>query len=362
MNKYSEDIINKYINGEDIDYDIEELENDFNFMIQVINKTNDKEFYNLCGEAIKTDPLFIKYMINKFNNDIEFICKISDYYFDNSQNEIDEMDIIILICEYSKHRNKRIYEEYNAIREIKYMSKLVELEIVKQEEDIELLIDESGMGFMVIEEYYKNNPMTIKYFAKRFVKEILTEEKDFETLIHNNFKTPEEVEQIGIKKYLIDLINKKDKALASYVIVHITVLNSFLIELKQIIKNWDNYLKRIEKKQYLIMLDEVHKYMKDVDTFGLISEDVVLYIVSKELGIEDKVIEYGEYKEEYFEAYKELLDLLEQTQIIGMDEYIHILKVKKIMLETLKNVIGELPEKTLKIKKFKLLKTKKDTD
>lgn len=362
MKKYSEEILTKYINGEDIEYNIEELENDTDFMIAVIHKTNDKNFYNLCGEEVKKDSRFIKYMINKFNNDIEFMCNISDYYFLQEHDETDEMDIIILICEYSKSINKEKYAEYNAIREIKYISKKIELEIAKNEsEDNELLSTESGMYFMVIQELYKNNPMTIKYFAKRFIKEILNEDKKFETLIHDNFKTPEELKVVGKKQYLINLINKKDRALASYAIVHISLLNPFLIDLKKIIKNWDRYLKLKEKQQYLIMLEEVHNYMENIETYGLLSEHFALYIIGKELGIEDKIKEYGEYSDELFENIKETVDLIIESNIFDMEEYMHILKVKKIILENLKGIIEIPPKSTLNAKKLKLLKTKKDT-
>ena len=43
MDKYDFETIIKYVNGEDIEkYEIDELENDYLFMIQVILYTNDK--------------------------------------------------------------------------------------------------------------------------------------------------------------------------------------------------------------------------------------------------------------------------------------------------------------------------------
>ena len=65
MKKYSKELIDKYIKGEDIkNHQIEELENDKDFMIQVIKETNDKNFYNLfekyiLGKIIK-EHMFIK--------------------------------------------------------------------------------------------------------------------------------------------------------------------------------------------------------------------------------------------------------------------------------------------------------------
>ena len=45
MKKYSRGLINKYINGEEIiDYNIEELEDDKDFMMQVISISNDCNF------------------------------------------------------------------------------------------------------------------------------------------------------------------------------------------------------------------------------------------------------------------------------------------------------------------------------
>ena len=53
MKKYSKELIDKYIKGEDIkNHQIEELENDKDFMIQVIKETNDKNFYNLWKRLI----------------------------------------------------------------------------------------------------------------------------------------------------------------------------------------------------------------------------------------------------------------------------------------------------------------------
>ena len=47
MKKYNIETVYNYINGEDItDFTLEELESNTNFMIDVINVSNDKNFYN----------------------------------------------------------------------------------------------------------------------------------------------------------------------------------------------------------------------------------------------------------------------------------------------------------------------------
>ena len=56
MKKYSRELINRYINSEDITiYDIDELENDKDFMMQVISVSGDNNFYNLCSDNVKCD-------------------------------------------------------------------------------------------------------------------------------------------------------------------------------------------------------------------------------------------------------------------------------------------------------------------
>ena len=79
--KYDDKLVEDYVQGNDIDkYDIEELENDSQFMMQVIDKTNDKKMYEFCSSKVKDDYEFIKFMIYKFQNDKDFIVMLADDY------------------------------------------------------------------------------------------------------------------------------------------------------------------------------------------------------------------------------------------------------------------------------------------
>ena len=56
--KYSNYVIRKYVNAEEISYDIDELEDDPKFMRKVIEYTKDKNMYNLCSNRVKKDYFF----------------------------------------------------------------------------------------------------------------------------------------------------------------------------------------------------------------------------------------------------------------------------------------------------------------
>ena len=61
---YSDKIVNDYIYGNDIEeYDIGQLENDPVFMMQVIDKTNDKKMYKFCSDEVKNNYEFVKFII-----------------------------------------------------------------------------------------------------------------------------------------------------------------------------------------------------------------------------------------------------------------------------------------------------------
>ena len=64
MNKYNSKVVFDYINGNEIiDYNIDELEDDYEFMMMVINYTNDKNMYNLCSDEVKTNYEFYNKML-----------------------------------------------------------------------------------------------------------------------------------------------------------------------------------------------------------------------------------------------------------------------------------------------------------
>ena len=51
--KFNKDLVLDYVYGNDIcDYDIEKLENDFDFMLEVLKYTKDSNMYFFCSEEI----------------------------------------------------------------------------------------------------------------------------------------------------------------------------------------------------------------------------------------------------------------------------------------------------------------------
>ena len=81
MLKYSASIVEDYIEGNDIeDFDIDELENDRSFMLDVIKKTKDKNFYNLCSDDLKHDYEFISVLLDMFKDDTKFIVSVADEF------------------------------------------------------------------------------------------------------------------------------------------------------------------------------------------------------------------------------------------------------------------------------------------
>ena len=98
MKKYNIETVYNYINGEDIaDFTLEELESNTNFMIDVINASNDKNFYNFTEDNVKTDYRFVKFIINKFKEDENLITVAADTYIENK----DKNTIELCLTDYS---------------------------------------------------------------------------------------------------------------------------------------------------------------------------------------------------------------------------------------------------------------------
>ena len=107
MKKYNRDLISKYINGEEIiDYNIEELEDDKDFMMQVISISNDYNFYNLCSEKVKLDYDFIKYLILKFKNNINFICDVANEYIEKTEDDFARTELALIMRDLTKNNEE----------------------------------------------------------------------------------------------------------------------------------------------------------------------------------------------------------------------------------------------------------------
>ena len=181
MKKYNIETVYNYINGEDItDFTLEELESNTNFMIDVINVSNDKNFYNFTEDNVKTDYRFVKFIINKFKEDENLITVVADTYIENQDNEQNYIELLIIMCNLIKDKNSKNYKKYKFLLEVNHKSKRLQIELGKLK--------------------ITKNPMSIEIenedeIPSEFKKEVITTQID-KTAIKNHFK------RIKIKKPL----------------------------------------------------------------------------------------------------------------------------------------------------------------
>lgn len=169
---YSKKLVMDYINGNDIEeYSIDELENDPNFMIQVMEVTKDKNIYNLCSTNVKKDHQFIIFLINNFKNDLNFISKVADFYLDQEIDDTLAMEIYILLSKIENFDDNLKFMEYRLKAETFYIIKVAEISSLKEEKD-DYLLGKGNLAFLLIQEEYQSSSIIVNFFAEKFINDI----------------------------------------------------------------------------------------------------------------------------------------------------------------------------------------------
>lgn len=353
MIKYTNKTVIDYINGEDLgDIDLEELENNPSFMRDVINLSNDKEMYSLCSDKVKQNYSFIKFLVRKFSYDTKFISKIAREYINNTEDEVNRFELILIMCDLLS-RDTNEFIEFRLLLLATEKSQLLQIEATKIEHENEpdVMREIGETGFYLIYDMYNESEMVTDYFAKEMINRLLqTEDSGFEDFLHQRYKNIEELEQVGIKKYLIDYISCYDPMLASYISGHISILKDIMTNIDEIKRRWNTYSLRLESLRYTKLFSCVQKYMEDINYECSYREDELLYYVANELGVFEQMFMhdpsmYGD-KDIYEIVLEEVEDI--STDIMSYNDLCHYNNLKNIVrrylsITTIKE-LKELPE------------------
>lgn len=292
MEKYSLSLVMDYINGEDLgEYDVLELENDIVFMTMVFNVSNDKNMYFYVEDDLKKNFEFLRFLIDKFHDDEEFIIRIGkEYMEDANENEIIEMKI--LLCKYLKDINSVDFMKFKFDLELFYIRQ----RIINQA-FIDKLKDTyyggiNSMGFEIILEEFCDSDLIKEYFAKNMLDEIFNcSFLEFEQMLHLKFKDKDEFSKIGINNYLINNIYTYDECLAGYISVHISLLDEFNKKISKMLSRWEKYEFDKDKEKIEIIFEEIDKFVNDN-----------IYLVGTELEIFKYILDKFDMYKSFFNS------------------------------------------------------------
>lgn len=237
--KYNMNLLMKYIHGEYIDEDtILELENDYQFMIKVINYTNDKSIYDRCSDDVKSTYDFVLFLIGKFKNDQEFISHVVDEYMEEERDSTKILELLINVSKLSGSQYSKYREQLDTIYEVERFN----INAFKMRCDDKELLRKLQEGFLFIIDEFNESNIIMNFYAKRFIKDIFEKcDINLEREVHNKFKKYDDLVRYGINNFLIELLMRYDSCLAGYVTCHINLLDDIKKDFDRIKLNWDSY-------------------------------------------------------------------------------------------------------------------------
>ena len=307
MSNYSNNkkLIADYIRGEDINIDIDILENDIDFMIAVIDYSNDKNIFKLCGEDVKYNFEMIKFLVEKFHMDYEFIIstvldfldnydhtywykKYTEEFLDNDKINIEELEVLITIDKYLPERlDERIIEIKVRLKNefIKFRGTL---ETIIRSFPEEKLAYQLGKGFELIEMNFPTSYLIKDYYANEIVAEIIRESQgnNFEEKVHNSYGNIE-VPESAIK-VLVAIVNQHDIELSNYIIARQKAFFKYLNEIDYVIKRWEKFNNTKLDEKIMTILDEINNYYFEHGHLLDIDELEAIRYFAKLLNLEER--------------------------------------------------------------------------
>ena len=355
MKKYSIKNITDYIQGNEIkEFDIETLEDNYEFMIDVIKLTKDKNMYDLCSENVKNNYEFIIFMINTFKKDLDFILKISNNYLKNSNNKLNCIELQIIINDLINADNMRKdYLQYKLLAMSIYSTKKYEISLIlEQLKNNDEIINALGEGFCFILDGYSGRDIIVNFFAQKYIDEIISKVNLLDSL-QQRFKSSNELEEYGINNFLIELLTKHDPYLGYYVSNHLDLLNETKKEIESIKVNWQYYYSLMEYKKYNLIISTIHEYMEKYGEECSFLEVDILFYISNELGIKDKILKYDYSNKKYFEYIVKDFELHKKE--MSFLDWVHFNKIKSLIISIFNKNNNSYEDNIIENKKTKIL-------
>lgn len=273
-------LVYAYIYGEDLpdNVSIDELENNPEFMVNVLRMSKDSKMYDLCSDNVKCNSKFVEFIVDNFKNNPDFVLNVVDYYYDHTQErELIFFEIMVKLVENYK------FDTYSFKLYTVYAEERVRLSSYRNSLDSEEFIDEFGLGFIVLEHTYGESEILLNYLIKCLLNEVLLDDMamSFEQLIHSKFKDPKKLESYGIRNFLIDYIRSLDIYLADYLCVHPELLNIYVKKVKSIFKRWDIYLENLNTQRELIIYQAISEFEKNNYNACIPTMQILLELIHK---------------------------------------------------------------------------------
>ena len=337
--KYNLKLIWDYINGEEVP-NIDKLESDYRFILEVMKVTNDKKMYNLCSDEMLKNYNFIKEVIKIFKKDKQFIIEVASNYLKKTDtNDLTYKELIFLMCNLL---NVDLYDcpekilAFYVQRSGFYQTTRVEIEKLLSEEE-PFWQKEFGLGFIyILANDLGNSKIITKYFAEMYLKDIFYSNNGLtlEELIHKHFNSYNKLKEVGIKKYILNYTSYIDKYLADYLINNIDLIENLEKSIINIGMNWDNYLVRLEEKKAEIFETEALKILEKYKT-NFTYEEICHHIDGMNLKLPVKLKEYVYYdhfSDELLDYSKDIIDIIDDKNI-SFNDYKCIKEIIKLAKE-----------------------------
>lgn len=307
MKFYNKKLVFDYVVGNDLDdYEIDELEDNPEFMMEVIKYTKDKKMYNFCSDNVKSNYEFVKFMVELFKEDVEFVTSLVLSYLKTiDEDDITYKELLVLVSNLKGDSDNLL--KLKLKREIFKTIDFGRMELTIDEELDPNVKQELGMGFIFVIDNYGNSDILKRFFAEEFISKIFKRDNiTLEELIHKTVKKFEDIQNMGINMFLINFIEKYDYYLASYISNHIDLLDELKRKILVIGNNWNKYIERLNIRRFNILNQEISNY---IDDNGLILRlnvlELIRYIMKKN-NLEELFNQYNLTQQELMDSTTEI--------------------------------------------------------
>lgn len=328
--KYSDQLVKSYLLGEEIlDYDIDELEDDPEFMLKAIKISKDFKLYDLCGEAVKRNFLVVKTLIEMFKENEELITKVGSYYLKKSSPDLENVNraiISLLIKKNLKDEDSDLFLESSLICEAFYLDRRNEYESVVEKAKTKTK-NELGLGYIIVLTEYPMNDLIKEFMAKRMLEDIFEKRVDFclENYLHSNYEKETILKQ-GIRTILLNYIRLFDSHLVRYIESHINLLAIYRKRVLYILERWDYFKTNQEEEIVDNILEEIDHFCdENMMETSFKDIDVINYII--------KEFNLLEIFQKYDPNFVLIADELPKAQVLNShtlkkEEYIRLLQLR----------------------------------